>query len=112
MTAGRTAAEDPVRSRVRVTPRAALLVVIVVALLLYMAVPFKTYLAQRSGLADLQRQTEVLEQENAGLRNQARRLHDPEYVERLARCDGMVRPGEISFVIVPTEGAEPDTSAC
>jgi cell division protein FtsB len=105
-------AEAPVRGRLRVTPRAAVLVLVVVALLMYMAVPFKTFLAQRSRLDELQRQTQVLEQENDGLRDRVRKLHDPEYVERLARCDGMVRPGEISFVIVPSDGEEPDPESC
>ena len=60
----------------------------------------------------MERQTRVLKQENDGLRDRVRKLHDPEYVERLARCDGMVRPGEISFVIVPTDGEEPDPESC
>ena len=108
---GRAAQKRP-RRRLLVTPRAGLLALIVVALLLYLAVPFKTYLAQRSTLQDLERQTRVLERDNAGLRDRVRKLHDPQYVERLARCDGMVRPGEISFVIVPSDGAASDPSSC
>jgi cell division protein FtsB len=95
--------------RARVTPRAALLALIIVALLLYLVVPFKAYLAQRSRLDQLARQTTVLEQQNADLRDQVRQLKDPAYVERLARCLGMVRPGEIAFVIVPKKGtAQPE----
>lgn len=39
--------------------------------------------------------------ENAGLREQARRLHeDPAMIERIARQDlGLVRPGEILVVL-------------
>jgi cell division protein FtsB len=102
-------AETRPRHRTRVTPRAALLVLIVVALVLYLVVPFKAYLAQRSRLDQLAHQTTALEQQNAALRDQVRQLKEPDYVERLARCLGMVRPGEIAFVIVPKEGgAEPD----
>jgi cell division protein FtsB len=100
-----------VRKRGRITPRAALLALVVVGVLLYGAVPFKAYLAQRSTLEQVQRQTNALEQQNAALRVRVKQLRDPEYVEKLARCEGMVRPGEISFVIVPKDGdAEP--SAC
>ena len=95
----------------RITPRAALLALVVVALILYAAVPFKAYLAHRSRLEQVQRQTQALEAQNAALRTKAKQLRDPAYVERLARCEGMVRPGEISFVIVPRGGA-PEPAAC
>jgi cell division protein FtsB len=92
--------------RLRVTPRAAVLAVIVVALLIYTVVPFKAYLAQRSRLADLERQTQILDRQNAELRKQADRLRDPAYLEQVAReCLGMVRPGEIAFVVLPKGGA-------
>ena len=101
----------PAEKRGRITPRAALLALVVVALLLYAAVPFKAYLAQRSRLEQVQRQTQALEQRNAELRTRVRQLHDPAYVEKLARCEGMVRPGEISFVIVPG-GRDGEPSTC
>lgn len=97
--------------RVRFTPRGVMLAVVVVALLLYLAVPFKAYLAQRSQLDQLERQTQVLEQQNEALRGQVRKLHDPAYIEKLARCEGMVRPGELSFVIVPKDG-RPRPAGC
>jgi cell division protein FtsB len=105
------AAEVRTRRRLRVTPRAALLALVVLALLLYLLVPLKGYLAQRSRLEDLARQTQRLEQQNAALRDQVRQLKDPAYVERLARCLGMVRPGEIAFVTVPKKGA-PQPAPC
>jgi cell division protein FtsB len=68
--------------------------------------PLRTYLDQRERLARLERQTQVLQQANAGLEAQIRRLNDPEYLERLARERlGMVRPGEIGFVPVPAPRA-------
>ncbi len=108
MTTGVTAARG---GRLRVTPRAAIQAVIVVALLISMVVPFRAYLAQRSQLAELERQTQILERQNADLRRQVDRLHDPAYLEQIAReCLGMVRPGEIPFVVVPKGGtAAPDS---
>jgi cell division protein FtsB len=98
------------RKRGRITPRAALLALVVVGLLLYAAVPFKAYLAQRSTFEQVQTQTHALEVQNAALRSRVKQLHDPAYVEKLARCEGMVRTGEISFVIVPKDGgAGPST---
>ncbi len=92
------------KGRTRFTPRAALLVLVLVALLVYLAVPVKAYLAERSHVGQLQQQTQVLQRQNVALRQQVRQLHDPAYVEKLARCEGMVRPGEISFVVVPKGG--------
>jgi cell division protein FtsB len=97
--------------RGRITPRAALLALVVLSLLLYMIIPFKAYLAQRSRLEQLERQTSALEQKNTVLRQQVGQLKDPEYVEQLARCLGMVRPGEIAFVTVPKKGA-PEPAGC
>jgi cell division protein FtsL len=94
------------RPRLRITPRAAILAVIVVALLISMVVPFRAYLAQRSHLAELERQTQQLEHQNARLQRRVEQLHDPTYLEQIAReCLGMVRPGEIPFVVVPKDGA-------
>jgi cell division protein FtsL len=106
--AGASAARS---GRLRVTPRAAILAVIVVALLISMVVPFRAYLTQRSRLADLERQTQLLEQQNAQLQRKVERLHDPAYLEQIAReCLGMVRPGEIPFVVVPKGRAAPPSS--
>ncbi|MFN2590455.1 MAG: septum formation initiator family protein [Actinomycetota bacterium] len=98
--------------RTRITPRAGILIVVLIGLLVYMAVPLKAYLAQRSRVSEIHAQTQLLERRNAALREEVRRLHDPAYVEKLARCDGMVRPGEISFVIVPADGSDPAAPSC
>jgi cell division protein FtsB len=102
MTAATHAAARP---HVRTTPRAVVLVAIVVAMLVYGVVPLRIYLAQRSSLAELRRQTRVLEQQNAELTRHVNELRDPTYLERVAReCLGMVRPGEIGFIAVPSGG--------
>jgi len=72
-----------------------------VAILVVMAiVPIGRYLDQRSAIADIDRRAAELEAENADLRVEISRLHDPAALERLARsCLGMVGPGEAAFVI-------------
>jgi cell division protein FtsL len=103
------AAETPApRARIQLTPRGAILAIVVVALLFYLVVPLRTYLAQRDRLARLERQTAVLEQQNARLQREIARLRDPAYLERVAReCLGMVKKGEIGFVVVPKGGKAP-----
>jgi cell division protein FtsL len=94
------------RSRVRLTPAAVALAVAAVVLLFALAVPVRTLMQQRSDLAHIQAEQQALERRNAALKLQVARLHDPAYLERVAReCLGMVRPGEISFVVVPKGGS-------
>jgi cell division protein FtsB len=91
--------------RSRFTARGAILAIVVMALLLYLIVPLRTYMAQRNHLIQLERQTEVLVQQNGLLKQRIQQLHDPAYLERLAReCLGMVKPGEIGFIVVPKSG--------
>jgi cell division protein FtsB len=91
--------------RSRFTARGAVLAIVVMALLLYLIVPLRAFMTQRNHLSQLERQTEVLEQQNGLLRERIRQLHDPTYLERLAReCLGMVKPGEIGFIVVPKSG--------
>jgi cell division protein FtsB len=66
-------------------------------------VPARAYLDQRARVAALELQAERLETQNAALSNRVAKLHDPAELERLAReCLGMVRPGEIAFVMPGT----------
>jgi cell division protein FtsB len=87
------------RPRVRPTGRAGLLVVVVVLLAVFSVVPVRQFLAQRTQLGQLERRAAELEHSNEELRSDIRRLHNPEYLERVARaCLGMVKPGEVAFV--------------
>jgi cell division protein FtsB len=86
-------------SRARPTGRAALLILLVIMLSLFSVVPVRRYLAQRTQLGQLERRATELERSNDELRSSIRRLHDPDYLERIARaCLGMVKPGEVAFV--------------
>jgi cell division protein FtsB len=98
-------AQHGARGRSRFTARGAILMVVLTALIFSLVVPLRTYMAQRDRLAQLERQTKVLQQQNDLLRSKVHQLHDPAYLERIAReCLGMVRPGEIPFVVVPATG--------
>ena len=101
----RDAATETLPARVRLTSRGAILSLVLVGLLLYLVVPLRTYLAQRDRLSRLERQTVVLERQNARLEREVRLLRDPDYLERIAReCLGMVKAGEIGFIVVPKGG--------
>jgi cell division protein DivIC len=102
------------RPRLRLSGRAVALAALVLLLVAAGAGVFRQFLAQRARIDRLERQVEVLEAERTRLERRIGLLNDPEHLERLARrCLGMVRPGEILFV-VPEE--KPDgtnvPSAC
>ena len=93
------------RHRIQFTPRGAILALVVVALLFYLVVPLRTYITQRDRLRQLEHQSQILQRQNADLQAQVRRLNDPAYVEQIARqCLGMVKQGEIPFIVVPRSG--------
>jgi cell division protein FtsB len=93
------------RGRSRFTARGTILAIVVTALFLYLLVPLRAYMAQRHHLGQLERQTKVLEQQNGLLQLEIKQLHDPAYLERIAReCFGMVKPGEVSWIVVPKSG--------
>jgi len=78
---------------------------VVAALLFYLVVPLRTYIAQRDRLEQLERQSQILQTRNADLLAEVRKLNDPAYVEQVARqCLGMVKQGEIPFIVVPRSG--------
>jgi cell division protein FtsL len=59
-------------------------------------------------VAELEHQRRALLAENRRLREEVRRLYDPAYVERLAREQlGLVRPGEVAVVLVPSPTPTP-----
>lgn len=96
------------RDRPRLTGRAAALLVALAVLAVMAVVPIERYLQQRVAIADLERRATELEIQNDDLRAAIVRLRDPAELERLARaCLGMVRSGEIVFV-VPGQHHDPD----
>ena len=84
--------------RARITPRAVILAAVLFVLAIAAAGPVRNFMAQRNEINRLEAQISQLESERASLERELERIQDPEYVEQLARCMGMVRPGEIAFV--------------
>jgi cell division protein FtsB len=90
------------RFHFRLTGRALVLLVLVGALLIASVYPLRTYLQQRSQIGSLQHRVEELQRRSAALDRRIVRLHDPRYLEFLARqCQSMVKKGEITFIIFP-----------
>ena len=99
---------DATAPRLRLTPRAALLAVLLTVVAVFAVAPARAYLDQRAAIARLERRAQALARANAQLQAEIDRLKDPAVIERLAReCLGMVRPGEIAFVAVPRRGDPP-----
>ena len=109
-----TPQRSPSRSRSQRPLLAALLVL--AALVVAMTVgPAQRYTAAATRVDELRAQRAALTQEVDRLQERRTRLEDPEEVELLARSElGLVRPGEIPYVVVPpTPPAEspPPTTA-
>ena len=81
--------------------------VMTLAVLLLMAVPPARQLwREQTQVHAAERKLEALKRDNARLDQHLARLKDPDYLEQLARQElGLVRPGEIGFVVVPGEAA-------
>ena len=70
--------------------------------------PMQHYLDGRDRVELLERQLSALDDENARLQARADALQDPEQIELLAReQQGMIRPGEVPYVVVPPEVDRP-----
>jgi cell division protein FtsB len=75
--------------------------------------PAQMYFEQKEELARAEQQAASLERRNEALAVRADQLRDHAFLERLARqCLGMVKPGEIAFVVVPKEGAPAPPPEC
>jgi cell division protein FtsB len=104
---------SPRRRRARLTLRATILLAVLSGIVFLSIAPARMYFEQRAELAELQRQAAELAARNQRLTDRAERLRDEAYLERLARqCLGMVRPGEVAFVVVPKEGAPAPPPEC
>ncbi len=89
------------RPRGGLTSRATLLGLVVMALVLLVALPLRSYVEQRAQISTLQRQQQEQQHRLALLREQAARVQDPTYVQHQARERlHDVLPGETDYVIV------------
>ena len=108
--------KQPTRAKpetgMRPSPRASILLIAVFLSAVFAVAPMRAYLHQRAELSDLERQTQLLQQQNTDLERRIADLNDPGTLERLAReCLGLVRPGEIAFVPIP-KGRAPTPPDC
>ena len=107
---GTQRAWDAARSGDR--PMAVALVVVVVLGVTMLAGPTQRYLDSDTRVDDLQAKASALEAENDLLHQRKQDLTDDEYVELLAReQQGLVRPGEVPYTLVPPEVERPQISA-
>ena len=101
------------RRRARLTARATVLLTLIVGVLLLSVAPAQMYFEQQEELARFEMQAAALERKNDALAARAEQLRDRAFLERLARqCLGMVKRGEIAFVVVPKEGVPAPPPEC
>jgi cell division protein FtsB len=80
--------------------RAAMLALVVVAVALSVAVPLRNYLSQRSELAEVHEQQQILADKVGELERRRALLADPRQIEAQARERlRYVRPGETPYVV-------------
>ena len=101
------------RRRARLTVRATVLLTLIVGVLALSVAPAQMYFEQKAELARFEQQAAALERKNGALAARTEQLRDRAFLERLARqCLGMVKRGEIAFVVVPKEGVPAPPPEC
>lgn len=83
-------------------------ILLLVGLLVAMAIgPLRQLIEQRERISSVSSQLEELKSNNEALAERIERLQDPDYIEQQARAQaGLVRPGEIPFVVMPPSDAK------
>jgi cell division protein FtsB len=85
------------------TPRGALLLLVMFALAAAAVYPLRQYVSQADRIERLQAKQRALQAENQRLEQQRARLRDPAYAEQLAKRDfQLVEPGEEAWLITGT----------
>jgi cell division protein FtsL len=85
------------------TPRGALLLLVMFALAATAVYPLRQYVSQADRIQRLQDKQRALQAENQRLEQQRARLKDPAYVEQLAKRDfQLVEPGEEAWLVTGT----------
>ncbi len=93
------------------TRRAAVVAIVVCALAFTIAVPLRTYLAQRTEVREQQSQQAQLQQEVAQLQGRKAELSDPAQIEAEARRRlRYVKPGETPYIVQLPEDKAPDAA--
>ena len=96
-------AEGEPRPPLGLTPRGAVLLLVMFALAATAVYPLRQYVSQRDRIERLQAKQQALAAENARLELERKRLQDPAYVQQLAKRDyHLVAPGEEAWVVTGT----------
>ena len=83
------------------TPRGAILALLLVGVLFSSVYPIRRYFQVRSSIAQLQHEDRALDQRTQQLTKQKALLQTDAEVERIGREElGMARPGEVPFAII------------
>ena len=92
--------------RAIMTPRGAILALLLVGVLFSSVYPIRRYFAVRSSIVQLKHEERALDAETQQLTKQKALLQTDGEVERIARADlNMVRPGEVPFAIIQPSAA-------
>jgi cell division protein FtsL len=92
--------------RAIMTPRGAILALLLVGVLFSSVYPIRRYFQVRSSIAQLQHENRVLDQRTQQLTKQKALLQTDAEVEQIARGElGYARPGENVFVIIQPSAA-------
>ena len=113
VTAGRLRpAEGEPRPPLGLTPRGAVLLLVMFALAATAVYPLRQYVSQQHRIERLQAKQQALAAENARLEVERKRLQDPAYVQQLAKRDyHVVSPGEEAWVVTGTPPASSSAQA-
>jgi cell division protein FtsB len=85
------------------TPRGALLLLVMFALAAAAVYPLRQYVSQADRIQRLQAKQRALQAENQRLERERARLKDPAYVKQLAKRDfHLVEPGEQAWIVTGT----------
>jgi cell division protein FtsB len=96
-------AEGGPRPPLGLTPRGAVLVLVMFALAATAVYPLRQYVSQQDRIERLQAKQQALAAENARLEAERKRLLDPAYVQQLAKRNyHLVAPGEEAWVVTGT----------
>ena len=94
-------ATAPPTQRSFMTPRGALLALLLLGVLFSSAYPIRRYFAVKSSIAQLKHEDHALDVKQQQLTQQKAYLQTDAAVEAIARSDlNMVRPGEVAFALI------------
>jgi cell division protein FtsB len=98
----RQAADQP-RPPLGLTPRGAVLLLVMFALAATAVYPLRQYVSQQDRIERLEAKQQALAAENVRLLAERQRLRDPAYLQQLAKRDyHLVAPGEQAWVVTGT----------